>query len=64
MKGKKLSKDDKSVLVSIRLPSKVVKTLLRDADTVGVTLSKFIRACIVKGRMASIGHFANRNEIG
>lgn len=61
---RKLSKDGGTVVVNIRMPGKLVNALRRDATLSQVTLSRFLRACILKGRKASIEHFANRAEIG
>ena len=64
MQGKKLRDDDTSVLISIRLPSKAVALLRRDATTQGIPLSKWLRLCISKGRASATEHMKHGGGIG
>jgi hypothetical protein len=61
---KKIKKDDTSVLVSLRLPSKAVTLLRRDATTQGIPLSKWLRLCISKGRASAAEHMQHGGGIG
>jgi hypothetical protein len=61
---KKIKKDDSSVLVSIRLPSKAFALLRSDATTQGVPLSKWLRLCISKGRAPAAEHMKHDGNVG